>query len=77
MKLYDLEDCPFCELVRDKLAELQISYEKISVPSNRSLRREVFEVSGQYLVPVLVDGEVILDDEEKIVRYLEQNYGRK
>jgi len=76
MKLYDLDSCPFCELVRDKLEELNLSYEKISVPSSRNLRTEVFEVSGQYLVPVLVDGTVILDDEEKIVQYLEKTYGK-
>jgi glutathione S-transferase len=77
MKLYDLESCPFCELVRDKLEELQLPYEKIPVPSSRNLRKEVFDVSGQYLVPVLVDGEIVLDDEEKIIRYLDDQYGKK
>ncbi|MBI1823082.1 MAG: glutathione S-transferase N-terminal domain-containing protein [Nitrospirae bacterium] len=77
MKLYDLDSCPFCELVRDKLEELNLSYEKIPVPSTRNLRTEVYEVSGQYLVPVLVDGETVLDDEEKIIQYLEKQYGKK
>lgn len=77
MKLYDLEACPFCELVRDKLEELNLPYEKIPVPPTRNLRTEVYEVSGQYLVPVLVDGEVILDDEEKIIQYLDKKYGKK
>lgn len=76
MKLYDLDSCPFCELVRDKLEELHLTYEKIPVPSSRNLRTEVFEVSGQYLVPVLVDGDVVLDDEEKIIQYLEKTYGK-
>ena len=76
MKLYNSESCPFCELVRDKLDELNLSYDRIEVPGPRQLRNEVFEVSGQYLVPVLVDGEIILDDEDKIVKYLEKTYGK-
>ncbi|MHB8482805.1 MAG: glutathione S-transferase N-terminal domain-containing protein [Nitrospiria bacterium] len=75
MKLYNLESCPFCELVRDKLKELNLSCEIEEVPGPRQLRKEVFEVSGQYLVPVLVDGDIILDDEDKIVKYLEKTYG--
>jgi glutathione S-transferase len=29
------------------------------------------------LVPVLVDGEVVLDDEDQIIDYLDATYGRK
>jgi glutathione S-transferase len=76
MKLYDPAHCPYCAMVRDKLAELHVSYEKISVPANRPDRHEVYQVSGQWTVPVLVDGDVVLDDEEKILPYLDQEYGR-
>ena len=62
-------------MVRNKLDALGLEYEKIDVPGWRGLRKEVFEVSGQYLVPVLVDGEEVLDDEEKILLYLEKKYG--
>lgn len=75
MKLYNLESCPFCELVRDKLEELKLPYEKIDVPGARDMRAEVYEASGQYLVPVLIDGELILDGEDKIVKYLDDTYG--
>lgn len=75
MKLYDLDSCPYCRMVRDKLAELNISYEKVSVPPSRPDRKEVYEVSGQWTVPVLVDGDVMLDDEEKILPYLDEKYG--
>ena len=77
MKLYDLDSCPYCKMVRDKLAELKLDYEKVSVPRDRPSRQEVFDVSGQWTVPVLVDGEVMLDDEEKILPYLEEKYGQK
>ncbi|MEB3328616.1 MAG: glutathione S-transferase N-terminal domain-containing protein [Candidatus Sericytochromatia bacterium] len=76
MKLYNLERCPYCKLVRDKLAALGLTYEKVEVPGERSARQEVFDVSGQWTVPVLVDGEVMLDDEEKILPYLDSTYGQ-
>jgi glutathione S-transferase len=62
-------------MVRDKLQALGLKYETIEVPGRHSDRTAVFEVSGQYLVPVLVDGEVMLDDEEKILPYLDKRYG--
>ncbi len=75
MKLYNLQPCPYCRMVRDKLAELQVEYETVQVPVYYEDRKEVFEVSGQFLVPVLVDGETVLDDEEKILTYLGKKYG--
>jgi glutaredoxin len=76
MKLYNLEPCPYCKMVRDKLAQLNVPYEKIEVPANRPDRKEVYRVSKQWTVPVLVDGDVMLDDEEKILPYLEKKYGK-
>jgi len=77
IKLYNLESCPFCVMVRQKLAELGLEYEKIDVPAPHHLRNEVVKVSGQPLVPVLVDGKVVLDDENKIVEYLDSTYSAK
>ena len=59
MKLYDLDSCPYCKMVRDRLNELNLTYEKVAVPRDRSQRQEVFDVSGQWTVPVLVDGDVL------------------
>ncbi|MFQ5779337.1 MAG: glutathione S-transferase family protein [Nitrospiria bacterium] len=75
MKLYNLESCFFCKMVRDKLDLLGLEYEKVEVPLWHWDRREVFDISGQYLVPVLVDNNLVLDDEEKILPYLEETYG--
>ena len=74
LKLYKLTGCPYCQMVQKKLAELRVPYEAIEVPSEQSLRKQVFEVSGQYFVPVLVDGDTVLDDEEEIIEYLETHY---
>jgi glutathione S-transferase len=62
-------------MVRQKLEALKLDYTTINVPPSHADRKEVFAVSGQYLVPVLVDGEIVLDDEEKILPYLEKRYG--
>lgn len=62
-------------MVRRKLEELGLKYERIDVPLSHNLRTEVMKVSGQPLVPVLVDGEVVLDSEEKIIDYLQSTYG--
>lgn len=77
MKLYNLESCPYCKMVRDKLDQLGLEYETVEVPSYRGSRKEVFEVSGQYLVPVLVDGDRVLDDEDEIIAYLNEKYGQR
>jgi glutaredoxin 3 len=74
LKLYQLTGCPYCEMVQKKLAELRLPYQAIEVPAERYLREEVLKVSGQYLVPVLVDGETVLDDEDEIAQYLETHY---
>jgi len=74
LKLYQLTGCPYCTMVRRKLAELRLPYEAIEVPVERHLREEVFKVSGQHFVPVLVDGDRILDDENDIIDHLESHY---
>lgn len=77
MKLYQFESCPYCQMVRQRMSELELTYVNVNVPRNKPDRKEVYEVSGQWTVPVLVDGDVILDDEEKILPYLEKKYGKQ
>ncbi|QCJ47141.1 glutathione S-transferase N-terminal domain-containing protein [Haloprofundus sp. MHR1] len=76
--LYELEGCPFCTKVRNKLAELDLEYESRKVPRSHSERTEVKEVSGQTGVPVLVDEmhDVHgMPESDDIVAYLEETYG--
>lgn len=75
MTLYELPGCPYCAMVIDKLHELNLNYESIKVPKPHSQRTNVKEVSGQTSVPVLVDGDVVLADENDIVNYLAEHYG--
>ncbi|MFC7098420.1 glutathione S-transferase N-terminal domain-containing protein [Halobaculum marinum] len=76
--LYELEGCPYCAKVTNKLAELGLEYESITVPRSHDERTEVKEVSGQTGVPVLVDEEHGVDgmaESDDIVAYLEETYG--
>jgi glutathione S-transferase len=74
IKLYQFSSCPYCGSVRAVLEEKGIAYEKIEVPTDREERKELFEVSGQYLVPVIVDGDIVINDSGKIIAYLNEKY---
>ncbi|MBM4132527.1 MAG: glutaredoxin [Nitrospira sp.] len=75
--LYHVDWCPECELVRDKLADLGLEYEDVMVPDARPMRTQVFEVSGQYYVPVLKDGDKVLTETKDILMHLDALYGRR
>ncbi len=72
MKLYHTEWCPECAVVRDKLDEHEITYEDEIVADVRPLRTSVYEASGQYYVPVLVDGETVLTETGDILEYIDR-----
>ncbi|HKY70738.1 MAG TPA: glutathione S-transferase N-terminal domain-containing protein [Nitrospira sp.] len=71
MTLYHVHWCPECEVVRRKLAELDLPYNDIVVPDFRPQRKEVFAVSGQYYVPVLQDGDLVLSETDAILAHLD------
>ena len=72
LTLYHVDWCPECDLVRQKLAELNLPYTDVIVPDFRPLRKQVFEVSGQYYVPVLQDGDKVLSETHEILAHLER-----
>jgi glutaredoxin len=73
--LYQAEWCPYCARVRAKLTDLLLDYKCVNVPRDHSERTIVKEVSGQTGIPVMVDGDVVLDDDDDIIPYLEKTYG--
>ncbi|MCP9456233.1 MAG: glutathione S-transferase N-terminal domain-containing protein [Nitrospira sp.] len=75
LTLYHVDWCPDCLVVRRKLDELGLNYHAVVVPDARRLRTQVYHVSGQYYVPVLQDGDVVLTETADILAYLEQHYG--
>ncbi len=75
--LYQAEWCGYCARVRAKLTDLLLDYKVVNVPPNHAERTVVREVSGQTSIPVMVDGDVVLDDDDDIIPYLEKTYGQK
>lgn len=73
--LYNNEFCGECRIVREKLAELELSYMCINVPQEKHKREEVYNITGEYGVPVLVDGEKVLRASDNILEYLVETYG--
>jgi len=75
--LYSLEGCPYCELVVDKLDELDAPFDEIQVEGLHSKRNRVKSVTGQRQVPALVDDEygVTMSQSSRIIEYLETTYG--
>jgi len=77
MTLYHVHWCPECQLVQQKLKDLGIPHESVLVPDSRPQRAQVYEVSGQYYVPVLQDGDLVLDETPEILAYLEATYSHR
>jgi glutaredoxin 3 len=75
--LYQAEWCGYCARVRAKLTDMLLDYKVVNVPVSHAQRTVVREVSGQTSIPVMVDGDVVLDDDDDIIPYLEKTYGQK
>jgi glutathione S-transferase len=74
--LYQAEWCEYCAHVRNKLTDLLLDYKCVNVPPDPAGRANVKAVSGQTGIPTMVDGDVVIaDDDDKIVAYLEEKYG--
>jgi len=71
--LYQAEWCPYCVRVRKKMTDLLLDYQIVNVPHSHAERGEVKAASNQTSIPVLVDGDVVLDDDDDIIPYLEKN----
>jgi glutathione S-transferase len=77
LELYQIEGCSYCDLVRETLDELGLDYVVQVVPVEPARRDRVRELSGQTLVPVLVDTErgLVMHESRDIVAYLRRIYG--
>ena len=74
--LYHVQWCPDCAVVRDRLSELNVPYEDVVVPDFRPMRTQVYEISGQYYVPVLTDGDTVLTETHDILTHLQTHYDK-
>jgi len=74
--LFHVDWCPDCDVVRHKLVELGLTYESVIVPDIRPMRTQVYEVSSQYYVPVLQDGDTVLSETHEILSHLNAHYAK-
>jgi glutathione S-transferase len=78
LKIYDMENCPFCRLAREALEELGLDYELYPSPKRgRRYRPELIERAGKAQFPYLIDPNTNTEMYESmdIVRYLFETYG--
>jgi glutathione S-transferase len=66
--------CP-CGAVARRLSKLGLEYRTERVRRRRSQRPEIVELTQLPYVPVLVDGEEVVNDSRRILQYLDWRYG--
>ncbi|MBV8637650.1 MAG: glutathione S-transferase N-terminal domain-containing protein [Candidatus Eremiobacteraeota bacterium] len=75
--LYQAEWCPYCARVRSAMTDLLLDYKVVNVPEDHAQRTVVKDIFGVTGIPSMTDGDVkIGDDDDKIIEYLEQKYGK-
>jgi glutaredoxin 3 len=58
--VYSTDWCGFCEAAKRLLDERGIDYEQIDISGDAAFRQRVFDLSGQWTVPlVVVDGRTV------------------
>jgi len=72
--LFRLEGCPYCIRVEKELAKRKIKYNKIEVPSEKSKRTLLKELSGQDSVPVLLEVIGSNNQDDDIMEWLNESY---
>jgi len=80
LQLFDIENCPYCRLVREALTELDLDAEVYPCPKNgERFRPEVVERGGRAQFPYLVDPNTGVEMYESldIVAYLFETYGQR
>jgi glutathione S-transferase len=80
LQLYDIENCPYCRLVREALTELDLDAEIYPCPKEgQRFRPEVEARGGKAQFPYLVDPNTGTEMYESldIVAYLFETYGQR
>jgi len=73
--LYDLESCPYCQKVRSKLEDLNVSYKRKSVDVAKNKKELSNRRLGKTTVPYIeIDGQGF-EESEIIVELLEERFG--
>ncbi|MCU0306265.1 MAG: glutathione S-transferase N-terminal domain-containing protein [Thermoleophilia bacterium] len=75
MILYERSTCWKCVEVRQVLDRLQATYTVVDVAGRSDLGDRLEAWTGMRLIPVLVDGDLVVWDRRRIIRYLEERHG--
>ncbi len=79
LELYDMENCPYCRLVRETLCELDLDVRILPCPKGgQRFRPEAIEKGGKAQFPLLHDPNTgtWLYESRDIIDYLCREYGR-
>lgn len=82
LELYQAEDCPHCEKVRQKLMDLGVSYVNHNPRTaggsvrNQQTLEEMEKLGGKDQVPFFVDHQrgVQMYESDDIIEYLDEHY---
>lgn len=80
LKLFDIEGCPYCRLVRETLTELDLDAEIYPCPKQgERYRVDVTEKGGKTQFPFLIDPNTNAQMYESlsIIKYLFETYGQR
>ncbi len=80
LQLYDIENCPYCRLVREVLTELDLDVEILPCPkSGERFRPELVERGGKAQFPYLIDPNTGVEMYESldIIAYLFETYAQR
>jgi hypothetical protein len=69
IRFYRTRDCPACGHIEETMQDMTLAHETHTVSSVRDLPDDVGSVSA---LPVLVDGDRVIEGKERIVAHLEE-----
>jgi glutathione S-transferase len=78
LELYDIENCPYCRIVREVLTQLDLDAMIYPCPKGgERYRAQLRAIGGKELFPYLVDpgAGVEMNESADIIRYLFKQYG--
>ncbi len=55
--VYSTQVCPYCIMLKNFLKQNNISFEEVDLTENKKLKEEIFEKTGQMVVPITKIGE--------------------
>ncbi len=76
LTLYHFEGCPYCQLVRDYMAQHTTAIPLKDIQANPTYREELKKIGGKTQVPCLViDGRALYESMD-IIHWLKKNWTR-